>query len=113
MATSKNYVTYIEDVLRHVPNIRVKAMFGEYAIYCNELVVGSVCDDTVFIKITDGTRELFDAQTKTAPPYPGAKPNFVVSEDVLEDKDLIKQIVIACSKDISAKVKPTKPNRRK
>ena len=116
MATSKDYATYIEDALRHVPKTRIKAMFGEYALYCGEVVVGSVCDDTVFIKITDGTRQLFDTETKTAPPYLGAKPAFVVSEGVLEDKELIKQIVIACSKDVAAtaaKKKSPKPSRRK
>ncbi len=28
-------------------------MFGEYALYCDQRVVALICDDQVFVKITD------------------------------------------------------------
>ncbi len=113
MPTSKDYATYIEDALKHVPNIRTQAMFGEYALYCNNVVVGLICDQTLFIKITDGTKRLFDEHTEIAPPYPGGKGAFVVTEDVLEDKGRIGQIIVACSKDIPPKKPKSKPKGKR
>ena len=112
MSTRKDYVTYIEDALRHIPNTHTKAMFGEYAVYHNDVVVGLICNDTLFIKITDGTKALFDAHTDIAPPYPGAKGAFVVAEAVLEDSAHTAQIIQACSKDLLAKQTASKPKRK-
>jgi TfoX/Sxy family transcriptional regulator of competence genes len=113
MATSKNFAAYVEDALSHISKLRVKAMFGEYAVYCGDVVVGLICDETLFIKITGGTRQLLDAQTEMAPPYTGAKPAFVLPESVLEDRELIKQVVSVCRDDLAAKKKPSRPRRRK
>jgi len=109
MATSKDFATYVEDALRHIAKTRIRAMFGEYAIYCDDMVVGSICDDIVFIKITPGTRALFGPEAQVAPPYPGAKPNYVVPEAMLEDRELIKSAISVCRKDLGAKKPATKP----
>ncbi len=115
MPTSKNFVTYIEDALAHVRTIRTRPMFGEYALYCNDVVVGLICDETLFIKVTPGTAALFDEHTAIVPPYPGGKGAFVVTEDVLEDKGRIERIIVACSQDIPPKKPKSKPKpmRRK
>jgi TfoX/Sxy family transcriptional regulator of competence genes len=40
MATSQGTTDFILDQLSSVPNVRVRKMFGEYALYCDDKVVG-------------------------------------------------------------------------
>ena len=50
MATSRSTTEFILDQLSAVPNVRVRKMFGEYALYCDEKVVALICDDQLFVK---------------------------------------------------------------
>lgn len=52
MATSQSTTEFILDQLSSVPNVRVRKMFGEYALYCGDKVVGLICDDQLFVKTT-------------------------------------------------------------
>ena len=47
MATRKDHIAFLEDCLKHIPEIRFKAMFGGHALYCSERVVGLVGDPRV------------------------------------------------------------------
>lgn len=57
MSTSRNFIAYVLDQIND-PKARIKAMFGEYALYYDERVVCLICDDTVFLKITPNTTTL-------------------------------------------------------
>lgn len=52
MASSLDFVTYVCDQLSGAGNISYKRMFGEYGIYCNGKMFGSICDDQFFVKKT-------------------------------------------------------------
>ena len=52
MATSETTIGFLLDQLSNLPGVRARKMFGEYALYCGELVVALVCDDQLFVKIT-------------------------------------------------------------
>ena len=112
MATGKNFIAYVEDCLNGVRGVRFKAMFGEYALYFNDVVVGLVCDQTVFIKVTHGTSILLKGRVDTAPPFPGGKDAFVLTESELEDHDLIGQVLAAAHCDLAMKSTPKKKQRR-
>ncbi len=112
MATSKDFILYLQDCLGHVRGLRFKAMFGEYAMYANEIVVGLVCDQTVFIKVTEGTGALLAARVKLGHPYKGAKPAFMLTEGELEDNDLMAQVVVAALRDLVPKAKPAGKKRK-
>jgi TfoX/Sxy family transcriptional regulator of competence genes len=47
-------------------------MFGEYAVYVDDKVVGFVCDDRLLLKITPANEKMVRTQV-TGKPYPGAK----------------------------------------
>ena len=66
-------------------------MFGEYGVYCNDVFFGLVCDNKLFIKPTKGGRDHI-GMVSEAPPYPGAKPSFLI-EDQVEDKDWLSELV--------------------
>ena len=93
MATKRSTVDYIIDQLVNLRNVRARAMFGEYALYFDEKVVALVCDDQLFVKKTEIGEKLADGHFEFAPPYPGAKPYLLVSEEVLEDRDLLAELI--------------------
>ena len=76
-------------------------MFGEYAIYCDEKVVALVCDDTLFLKPTEVGKTLLGSPEE-APPYPGSKPYYFISEDRCEDREFLSALIEATAKALPA-----------
>lgn len=96
MATSKEYLLYVLDLLREVRGITYKKMMDEYILYKDRIIIGGVYDDRFLIKKTKSLENKgFIEQT----PYPGAKPMLLVeSEDADEIKELVNQIILELSK---------------
>lgn len=110
MATSKEFINHLENRLTHIPDVKTRAMFGEYALYCNGAVVGLVCDETIYIKVTEQTEKLMGDAEK-GPPYPGAKDQFIVDERLLEDEAFMKKLLVCCSEDVAKTAKPKKKKK--
>ena len=91
MASDQEFVDFVLDQLKGVGGITSKKMFGEYALYCEGKIVVLVCDNQLFIKPTEAGRS-FIGDVVEAPPYPGAKPSFLIEEQI-EDKDLLSTLV--------------------
>jgi len=72
--------------------VRAQKMFGEYGVYCDEKVIGFICDDQLFLKITDPGRAMIRSD-KVGPPYPGAKDYFIVSHDDCGDAEYLSALV--------------------
>lgn len=106
MPTRPETIEFIEDQLAGLA-IRTAKMFGEYGIYCDEKIVGLICDDALFIKPSDAASGLFE-RTELAPPYPGAKPYRMVSGDALEDRDWLARAIQATA-DALPTPAPKKP----
>lgn len=68
-------------------------MFGEYALYYQDKVVGLVCDDELFVKITPAGREFVGKDYEEGQPYPGAKPWIHITADLLEDRDFAAKLI--------------------
>jgi TfoX/Sxy family transcriptional regulator of competence genes len=85
VSTSKETVAYIEDQLDGL-DIRTTRMFGEYGIYCDNKVVGFICDDTLFIKPSPVDPAVLEG-TVLAPAYPGSKDYHSVPGDLLEHRE--------------------------
>jgi TfoX/Sxy family transcriptional regulator of competence genes len=112
VATSKSTVTHFEDALKCDQRLKVKPMFGEYAIYFDDAVVGLICDDQIFIKITSGTKALLPATTSTGEPYPKAKPQFIIDETILDDLQLLSQLLTTARRDLQPVTKRARPAKR-
>ena len=95
MSSKLEFVEFIADQLSCAGTITYRKMFGEYGVYCNGKIFALVCDDQLFIKITDAGRELCPDLTET-PPYDGAK-NYFLIEDV-DNREMLTQLVIATCK---------------
>ncbi len=79
MATKESTIEYILDQLSGVRDVRARKMFGEYAVYCQDKVVALVCDDELFVKVTEPGKQFIGKQYQEGFPYPGAKPPMHIS----------------------------------
>lgn len=101
MATSKDFAEYVLDQIGD-EQARVRAMFGEYALYFEDKVVGLICNETLFIKITENTKSIL-GDNPTGSAYLGSKDFYIINEDILESHSQLRDLVVACSKDIVKK----------
>lgn len=92
MATDRSIVDFILEQIATSGKVRAKMMFGEYAIYCDEKVVALICDDQLFLKPTKAG-QAFIGKTHEAPPYPGAKPYFLISGDRWDDSEWLTHLI--------------------
>ena len=113
MASHLSFVEFVVEQIQNAGVIRYRKMFGEYALYCNNKVVALICDDQLFIKPTKAG-ETFIGKPVMAPPYPGAKPSFLIEEQI-EDKEWLCDLVKLTEKEIPMpkQKKSKKKNRGK
>jgi len=109
MATQRSTVEHIVEAAAGAGVVRTRAMFGEYALYCDDKVVALICDDTLFLKDTPGARGLIDTPDLGAP-YPGARPH-IVADVLLDGPDALARALRAVCDDLPAP-KPKKPRKR-
>ena len=96
MASSKEYLLYVLDLLRDVKGISYKKMMGEYILYKDGIIFGGVYDDRFLVK---KTKSLENKGFIEQIPYPGAKPMYLIeSEDATEIKELVNQITSELTK---------------
>ncbi len=93
MSTKPSTVEFILDQLKTLQDVTTRKMFGEYALYCDGKVVGLVCDDTLFIKITDEGKKFVGTYYKEGHAYKGAKPSMVIDGDKIEDHRWLVELV--------------------
>lgn len=92
MTTHQATIDFILEQLSELPHVRARKMFGDYALYCNEKVVGLVCDDELFIKITDEGKQHNTEDYEEGIPYPGAKAYMRITEKI-DNRDWLTQLV--------------------
>jgi TfoX/Sxy family transcriptional regulator of competence genes len=90
MASTLEFVEYVCDQISGAGDITYKKMFGEYGVYCKAKIIGLVCDNQLFVKKTIAGETLLNS-IEEGPPYPGAKPYFII--DSLEDRDLLSEFI--------------------
>jgi DNA transformation protein and related proteins len=110
MTSNLNFVEYVRDQINESGQISFKKMFGEYAIYYEEKVIALVCDNQLFIKPTAGGRSMLDNVVE-ASPYPGAKPHFLIGEQ-LDDRQCMSNLVQLTASEVPAP-KPKKAKSKK
>ena len=98
MATSKEYKDFILEQLELLDNITFKAMMGEFLLYYNNVLFGGIYDNRLLVIIVD-TNKKYSMQEQI--PYESAKPMYLV--DDVDNKDLLKEIVIETCKGLPNK----------
>lgn len=77
MGTRASTADFILDQLQSL-NVAVRKMFGEYALYCDGKVVGLICDNQLFLKITERGKAAVGDRYREGFPYPRAKPAMLI-----------------------------------
>lgn len=95
MASSKDYLIYVLELLREVSGIAYKKMMGEYILYRNNVIFGGIYDNRFLVKKVSSLKEY---ELKEAIPYPTGKPMYLIDS---EDPDEIKEIVLKIYKELS------------
>ncbi|MBO7702171.1 MAG: TfoX/Sxy family protein [Eggerthellaceae bacterium] len=91
MASSKEYLEYVLDLLRDVPDVTYKKMMGEYMLYSEGVLFGGVYDDRFLLKDVPAAHDAFPQEQV---PYEGAKPLLLVdSEDPARIAETIAAMV--------------------
>jgi len=98
MASDKSFVEFIVDQIENAGQVTCKKMFGEYALYSEGKVVALICDNQLFVKPTEAGR-VFIGNVVEAPPYPGAKPSFLIDER-LENREWISNLIRITCKEL-------------
>ena len=94
MASSKDYLEYVLELLREVESVTYKKMMGEYMLYKEDILFGGVYDNRFLIK---KTKSLENSDLKEQIPYPSAKPMLLIDS---EDPDEIKRFVLLAINDL-------------
>lgn len=95
-------------------NVRARAMFGEYGLYCDDKIVALICDDRLFVKPSEIAAE-FAKESWLAPPYPGAKDYYKVPRARLADTAWLRRFIERTAEALPAPVRRPKqraPMRR-
>jgi TfoX/Sxy family transcriptional regulator of competence genes len=93
MATKQSTVDYILDQLASVGDVSTKKMFGEYALCVDSKVVGLVCDDNLFIKITEPGKKFAGKYYQEGYAYPGAKVSMLIDGEQIEDREWLSELI--------------------
>ena len=78
MTTSKDYLSYVLDLLSDVSDVTYRAMMGEYLLYAQDRLFGGIYDERLLVKDVPAARALLAVE---AIPYEGAKPMLLVESE--------------------------------
>lgn len=106
MASDKTFVDLVVSKIKKAGEVSARAMFGEYAIYCDGKLVALICDNQLFVKRTEKGRA-FAKNPVEGSPYPGAKPCFVIPENA--EPAWLTQLVTLTARELP----PPKPKKAK
>ena len=107
MASDLSFVEFVVDQFDGDCGVTYKKMFGEFGLFSDGRMFGLICDNRLFIKPTESGLAFIGDVVK-APPYPGAKPSYLI-EDKIEDGEWLSELVRLTARELPV----PKPRRRK
>ncbi len=110
MASDLSFVEYVVDQLAEDCAVTYKKMFGEFGLFSDAKMFGMICDNQLFIKPTEGGRAFIEDVVE-APPYPGAKPSFLI-EDQIDDAEWLSELTRITTRELPSP-KPKKKKKKK
>jgi len=92
MACNSDFVQYIIDQCSGAGEIAVKKMMGDYCVYCDDVLFGLICDNNIYLKVTEFGRPPLKEVILRAP-YDGAKDYFYISD--VDDREYLISLIKA------------------
>lgn len=106
MASGLEFVEYVADQLSGAGCITYRKMFGDYGMYCNGKIFALICDNQLYLKITESGRQVCPGLPEQ-PPYNGAKNYFLVT-DIDDREQMVRLVQSTC-----AELPEPKPKKRR
>lgn len=112
-----SFVDFVQEQLRDIPGISFRSMFGGWGIYKNETIFAIIVDGTLYLKVGDTNRVLFEERHCLPFVYQGQKGKKIVMsywtipEDVIECPEELKSWVdrsVQVSLEARASLRPKK-----
>ena len=91
MASQQGTVDFLLDQMAGAGALVAKKMFGETGLYCDGKMFAIIADDQLYIKPTDAGRAWIGTPQE-APPYPQAKPWFLIGGEQWDERDWLVQL---------------------
>ena len=92
MASSKEFVAFVEEQLSVLGEIKTRPMMGGYLLYFRGKLVGDICDNRLLVKPVPAALELLP-NAPLEPPYEAAKDMLLVEE--LDNRELLCRLLPA------------------
>ena len=112
MACNPDFIQFIIDQCSGAGEIAVKKMMGDYCIYCDGVLFGLICDNNLYIKMTDAGEAVLE-EVILRPPYPSARDHFYIAN--VDDRDYLEDIIRATLPELmsgKSKAKRSAVNRQ-
>jgi TfoX/Sxy family transcriptional regulator of competence genes len=93
MTSSPSTIDFILDQLSSLEGMMARKMFGDYALYCGGKVVGLVCENNLYIKITEPGKKFVGKYYHEGYAYKGAKLSMMIDGDRVEDDEWLCELV--------------------
>ena len=107
MATTKDFLNLVLDSLG--PEASVRPMMGEYLLYWRGTLVGDICGNCLYLKITPSSQRLLPDAEKGYP-YEGSR-TLMLMPDCIEDSVRMRGILDAMLPELPEKPKNGKRRR--
>lgn len=104
MSTTKAEAEAILAQIQAVADARIRPMMGEYILYVDGKVVGQINEGKLFIKVSS-FGETHAPDLEQQPPYPGAKPAFVVPKAKIDHSAWLRELIAGTIAQLPAKKK--------
>lgn len=105
MASNPDFVQFIIDQCSGAGEIAVKKMMGDYCVYRDGVLFGLICDNNLYIKVTEAGMALVK-EVVTRPPYPGAREYLYIGD--VEDRDYLEILIKATLPEVESSKARTK-----
>ena len=93
MSTDQSTTDYIVEQSSRAGDVYARKMFGEYALYCDDKVVGLITDNTLYIKITEEGKKYIGNNYQEGNAYSSAKTSMVINDDLISDQVWLTELI--------------------
>jgi DNA transformation protein and related proteins len=121
MVASDSFADFLREQLAPLGHITLRRMFGKTGVFCNGLMLGMVTDNTLYFRVDDHNRAIFN-EAASSPPLNYEKQGRAIDlafwrapERLFDEPDeLVRwgQAALAAARRVAAKRGRTAPGRK-
>jgi DNA transformation protein len=121
MVASDDFAEFLHEQLAPLGRVTMRRMFGKTGVFCDELMLGMVRDNTLYFRVDDDNRAAFK-EAESFPPLNYEKKGGTIDlafwrapERLFDDPDELvawAQAALAAARRVAAKREPTAPRRK-